>query len=303
MELVKETTIEKNQHQQGPPNAWQEFWSSFKQNKGALIGAILIIFFIFLAVFAPIISPYDPGVLFEGKLRIAPVWSEGGVQEYLLGTDDVGRDVLSRIIHGATISMIIGFCVVVLSLLFGIILGLVSGYFGGRIDRAVMRIIDIIMALPSILLAIVVVSVLGPGLSNSIIAVSIVAIPGFTRIVRASVLAEKKKQYVMASQSFGAGPVRIMVLEILPNCMAPLIVQATLGFSDGILNAAALGFLGLGAQPPTPEWGTMLADARPFIESSPWMVTIPGLCILLVVLAFNLFGDGLRDALDPRLKR
>ncbi len=144
---------------------------------------------------------------------------------------------------------------------------------------------------------------MGPGISNAIIAVAIVAIPNFTRIVRASVMAERKKQYVMASKTFGASNFRIMVFEILPNCLAPLIVQATLGFSDGILNAAALGFLGLGAQPPTPEWGTMLADARPFIESSPWMVTLPGLCILFSVLGFNLFGDGLRDALDPRLKK
>ena len=166
-----------------------------------------------------------------------------------------------------------------------------------------MRFIDIVMAFPSILLAITVVSVMGPGISNAIIAVAIVAVPSFTRIVRASVMAERNKQYVMASRTFGASNLRIMFFEILPNCLAPLIVQATLGFSDGILNAAALGFLGLGAQPPTPEWGTMLADARPFIESSPWMVTLPGLCILFSVLGFNLFGDGLRDALDPRLKK
>tara|TARA_Y100000591_G_scaffold312119_1_gene316248 strand:- start:395 stop:874 length:480 start_codon:yes stop_codon:yes gene_type:complete len=159
------------------------------------------------------------------------------------------------------------------------------------------------MSLPSILLAIVVVAILGPGLNNTVLAVAVVAVPSFVRIVRASVIAEKNKQYVMASQTFGASSFRIMYLEILPNCLAPLIVQGTLGFSDGILNAAALGFLGLGAQPPTPEWGTMLSDARAFIESSPWMVTLPGLCILFSVLGFNLFGDGLRDALDPRLKK
>jgi ABC-type dipeptide/oligopeptide/nickel transport system permease subunit len=164
-------------------------------------------------------------------------------------------------------------------------------------------VMDIQLALPSILLAMVVVSVLGPNLLNTIVAVSIVELPKFARLVRASVLTEKGKQYVVASRSFGAGPLRQMFVNILPNCMAPLIVQATLGFSDGILNAAALGFLGLGAQPPTPEWGTMLADSRPFIESQPSLVTLPGLCILVVVLAFNLLGDGLRDAFDPRLRK
>jgi len=280
-----------------------EFWRHFSENKGAVFGLSLIIFFSFLAIFAPLLAPFDPTNIDATNLRIPPVFSNGGSPSYFFGTDDVGRDLLSRLIYGAQISMLIGFFVVIISASIGTTLGLVAGYYGGKIDRLIMRFIDILMAFPSILLAIVVVSVMGPGISNAVIAVAIVAIPGFTRIVRASVMAEKKKQYVMASKTFGAGSFRIMFKEILPNCMAPLIVQATLGFSDGILNAAALGFLGLGAQAPTPEWGIMLADARPFIESSPWMVTLPGLCILLVVLGFNLFGDGLRDALDPRLKR
>lgn len=280
-----------------------EFWEYFSKNKGAVFGLALIVIFTIIAIIAPLISPYDPTGIDPTSLRLAPSFSAGGSPLYFFGTDDVGRDLLSRLIYGARISMMIGFFVVIISCSIGVFLGLVSGYYGGWVDRIVMRFIDILMAFPSILLAIVVVSVMGPGISNAIIAVAIVAIPGFTRIVRASVLAEKKKQYVMASKTFGASSFRIMFSEILPNCMAPLIVQASLGFSDGILNAAALGFLGLGAQPPTPEWGTMLADARPFIESSPWMVTLPGLCILFVVLGFNLFGDGLRDALDPRLKR
>ncbi len=279
-----------------------EFWRQFKKNKGALFGMSLIVAFVILAIFAPFFAPHNPSQLFADYLRLPPSWLEAGNTLYPLGTDDVGRDVMSRLIHGARISMSIGLSVVFLAMTVGTVLGLFAGYYGGWIDKVVMRITDIIMALPSILLAIVVVSVLGPGLRNAVIAVAIVAIPSFTRIVRASVLAEKEKEYVQASRSLGATSLRTMFKEVLPNCMAPLIVQATLGFSDGILNAAALGFLGLGAQPPTPEWGIMLADSRAFIESSPWMVTLPGLCILVVVLGFNLFGDGLRDALDPRLK-
>jgi ABC-type dipeptide/oligopeptide/nickel transport system permease subunit len=279
-----------------------EFWRQFKKNKGALFGMSLIVVFVILAIAAPFFAPHNPSQLFADYLRLPPAWIEAGNSTYPLGTDDVGRDILSRLIHGARISMSIGLSVVFLAMSVGTVLGLFAGYYGGWIDKIVMRITDIIMALPSILLAIVVVSVLGPGLRNAVIAVAIVAIPSFTRIVRASVLAEKEKEYVQASRSLGASSLRTMFKEVLPNCMAPLIVQATLGFSDGILNAAALGFLGLGAQPPTPEWGIMLADSRVFIESSPWMVTLPGLCILVVVLGFNLFGDGLRDALDPRLK-
>lgn len=280
-----------------------EFWYTLKQNKSALIGLLIIFSFFFIAFLAPLFAPYDPGKIFTDALKQPPFWSEGGSLEYPLGTDDVGRDLLSRLIYGSRVSLAIGACVVTLSLSVGVCLGLIAGYFGGLVDSIIMRIIDIVMALPSILLAIVVVSILGPGLKNAIVAVSIVAIPAFTRIVRASVLAEKNKQYVLAAKTYGSPHWRIMLLEILPNCLAPLIVQATLGFSDGILNAAALGFLGLGAQPPTPEWGTMLSDSRAFIESSPWMVTLPGLCILIVVLAFNLLGDGLRDALDPKLKK
>ncbi len=276
-----------------------EFWFFFKQNRGAMIGLITILVFTFIALFAPLLSPYDPAEIFDNALRLAP----GEDPRFILGTDDVGRDLLSRLIHGARVSMGIGFLVVVFSTFFGSALGLIAGYFGGVVDKSIMRMIDILMAMPSILLAIVVVSILGPNLFNAIVAVSIVSIPAFTRLVRASVMGEKKKQYVLASASFGAGHFRQMVINIFPNCMAPLIVQATLGFSNGILDAAALGFLGLGAQPPTAEWGTMLADARQFIETSPVLVTLPGLCILLVVLGFNLLGDGLRDALDPRMKK
>ncbi len=279
-----------------------EFFFQFKKSKGALFGLILILFFGLVAFLAPFISPHSPSELFENALRVPPLFSESGNPKFILGTDDVGRDILSRLIFGAQVSMLIGLSVVLLSMTIGTTLGMLAGFYGGMVEKIIMRVIDIIMALPSILLAIVVVSILGPGLKNAVIAVSIVAIPGFTRIIRACVMAEKEKEYVQAARSIGASNLRIMLKEILPNCMAPLIVQGTLGFSDGILNAAALGFLGLGAQAPTPEWGIMLSDSRAFIESSPWMVTLPGLCILFVVLAFNLFGDGLRDGLDPRLK-
>lgn len=279
------------------------FAKDIARNKGALLGLIILFLFALLALFAPLLAPYDPTTLNNDFLRAPPIWATGGSRAFLFGTDDVGRDILSRLIYGAQVSLGVGLAVVFLSLIFGILFGLLAGFYGGLVDKIIMRAMDILMALPSILLAIVVVAILGPGLNNAVIAVAVVAIPGLTRVVRASVMNEKHKQYVMAAKIFGRSDLGIMFKEILPNCAAPLIVQATMGFSEGILNAAALGFLGLGAQPPTPEWGTMLSDARSFIESSPWMVTLPGLCILIVVLGCNLFGDGLRDALDPRLKK
>lgn len=284
-------------------NPIKEFWDMFCQNKGAVIGLGIIVFFVLVALLAPLIAPYSPSELQANALRFPPAFLKDGDSRFFFGTDDVGRDLLSRLIYGARISMGVGLMVVFLSASVGTVLGLFAGYLGGKVDWFIMRFVDILMAFPSILLAIVVVSVMGPGLMNAVIAVAVVACPTFIRIVRASAMAERKKQYVMASKTFGASPMRIMFSEILPNCMAPLIVQISLGFSDGILNAAALGFLGLGAQAPTPEWGIMLADARAFISSDPWLVTLPGLCILLVVLGFNLFGDGLRDTLDPRLKK
>lgn len=286
-----------------PPSRLLEFWESFRENRGAVLGFIIVAIFTLIAILAPLLAPHDPALLHEGAYKIPPVWNPGGSWQFAFGTDDVGRDLLSRLIHGARISMGVGFMVVVFSLSIGTALGLLAGYKGGLVDTILMRMMDILLALPSILLAIVVVTILGQNLANAIIAVGVTIIPNFTRLVRAQVLAEKGKQYVIASRSFGSGHLRQAVVNILPNCLAPVIVQATLGFSDGILNVAALGFLGLGAKPPTAEWGTMLADARSFIESAPSLVTLPGLCILIVVVAFNLLGDGLRDALDPRLKR
>lgn len=280
-----------------------DLFFELKKNKGALVGIIIIILAVIVALMASIIAPYSPTAVNTNALSLPPAFIEGGNSLYPLGTDDLGRDLLSRLIYGSQVSLAVGFCVVILSLVTGTFFGVLAGYYGGWADKIIMRVTDLIMCLPSILFAIVIVAVLGPGIVNAIVAVSIVAIPNFVRIIRAQVMVEKNKQYVMAARLFGANDFRIMFMEILPNCLAPLIVQATLGFSDGILNVAALGFLGLGAQAPMSEWGTMLSDARNYIESAPWMVTLPGLCILVIVLSFNLLGDGLRDALDPRLKK
>jgi ABC-type dipeptide/oligopeptide/nickel transport system permease subunit len=285
------------------PGPLAEFWYSFRQNRGAVIGLGVVVVFVLIALLAPWLAPYDPTIVHENSFKLSPVWAEGGSSTFLLGTDDVGRDFLSRLIYGARISMGVGFMVVIFSLSLGVAIGLLAGYVGGWVDTVIMRLTDILLSLPSILLSIVVVTILGQNLANAIIAVGILVVPSFVRLVRASVLVERDRQYVIASRSFGSGHFRQAVLNILPNCLAPVIVQATLGFSDGILNVAALGFLGLGAQPPTAEWGTMLSDGRAYIESASWLVTLPGLCILAVVLGFNLLGDGLRDALDPRLKR
>ncbi len=286
-----------------PPHPLKEFWSYFSENKGAVAGFVVICVVTIVALLADVIAPHPPNVLYGEARLVPPVWQDGGSLRFILGTDDIGRDILSRIIHGARLSMLVGVIVVTLSLAAGVILGLVAGFFRGMVEIAIMRMMDILLAFPSLLLAIVIVAILGPSLTNAMLAVAIVVLPHYARLTRASVISERAKDYVTASRVSGAGLLRLMFVTVLPNCMAPLIVQATLGFSTAILDAAALGFLGLGAQPPTPEWGTMLASALQFIQRAWWVLTFPGLSILITVLAFNLMGDGLRDALDPRLKR
>jgi len=271
------------------------------KNKNIMIGLSLISLFILFAVGANFIAPFDPTIVSD-KLGLPPAFSQTGDSHHLLGTDDLGRDTLSRLIYGSRVSLFVGFLVVFFSGSLGITMGLLAGFYGGTIDRFIMRFVNIVMAFPSILLAIVVVAVAGPGIFNATIAVSIVSLPAFIRVTRASVISEKSKEYVTAAMQFGASDQRLLLKEILPNCKAPLIVQLSLAFSDGILNVAALGFLGLGARPPLPEWGMMLSDARALITSHPWQVTLPGLCILIVVLAFNLLGDGLRDYFDPKTR-
>jgi dipeptide transport system permease protein len=288
---------------EAPPGPLLEFWRHFRESKGAVAGLGVIVFMVLVALFAPLLAPHHPFEQYRDALLVPPFWSEGGSLRFILGTDDVGRDILSRLIYGARVSLLVGCIVVTLSLAVGVTLGLIAGFFRGVVENLVMRLMDIMLALPSLLLAIAIVAILGPSLTNAMVAIAIVVLPHYVRLTRASVITEIDKDYVVASQVAGAGLLRQMFVNVLPNCTAPLIVQATLGFSTAILDAAALGFLGLGAQPPTPEWGTMLADARQFIQRAWWVVTFPGLAILITVLAFNLMGDGLRDALDPRLKR
>lgn len=280
-----------------------EFWFYFSENRGAVIGLCVIVVVILTAIFADFIAPHSPIEQYRDHLLIPPAWQEGGDWAFPLGTDPVGRDMLSRLIFGARYSLLIGCIVVVLSLSAGIVLGLIAGFSQGSVGTIIMRLMDIILSFPSLLMALVLVAILGPSLENAMIAVAVVILPHFVRLTRASVLSELNKDYVTASRVAGAKLPRLMFLTVLPNCTAPLIVQATLSFSTAILDAAALGFLGMGAQPPTPEWGTLLADSRDLILRAWWAVTFPGLAILITVLSINLMGDGLRDALDPKLKR
>ncbi len=280
-----------------------EFWFYFSENRGAVIGLWVFIGLVIVALLAPWLAPHGAAEQYRDAVLVPPAWMEGGNASYLLGTDPVGRDILSRLIHGTRYSLFIGTIVTTLALTGGIVIGVIAGYFRGWVDTLIMRLMDIILAFPSLLLALVLVAVLGPGLTNAMIAIALVLQPHFVRLTRAAVMAEKNRDYVVAAKVAGAGHLRLMFRTILPNCLAPLIVQGTLSFSNAILDAAALGFLGMGAQPPTPEWGTMLAEAREFIMRAWWVVTFPGIAILVTVLAINLVGDGLRDALDPKLKR
>ena len=279
------------------------FWAAFCENKGAVGGLVVLSFIVLLALLADFITPHPPLEQFRDAVKAPPVWDEGGSWRFILGTDGLGRDMLTRIIYGARVSLFIGLAVMGVSFVLGVLLGLIAAFQGGALDLVITRVMDLIMAVPGLVLAILIVAVLGPSLANTIVAVTVVFLPRYVRLVRASALAELGKEYVTAARVTGVGKLRLMFITVLPNCLAPLIVQSALGVSEAILEAAALGFLGLGAQPPTPEWGAMLADAREFIRSNPWIVTLPGLAILITVVSINLMGDGLRDALDPKLQR
>ena len=272
------------------------------KNRTAVAGMIIILVFALTAILAPVISPHNPNenALYDQLKR--PVWSPGGAMKNILGTDDLGRDMLSRLIYGARVSLTLGLVSVGIAFLCGSFLGSLAGYYKGWPDNLIMRFMDILLAFPHILLAIVIVAYLGPGLRNAMMAIGIINIPRFARIVRASVLEEYEKDYVTAARAVGSGNRRIIFNAIFPNCLAPIIVQASLGFGAAILDAAGLSFLGLGAEPPTAEWGAMIAQGRAMILRAWWVMTFPGIAILLAVLGFNLFGDGLRDALDPRLR-
>ncbi|ANS75531.1 peptide ABC transporter permease [Paenibacillus yonginensis] len=274
----------------------RETWQSFRRNKLAMLGLVIIGLFILLAIFAPLIAPYD----FKEQQLMDRLKAPSG--KHWLGTDDLGRDLFSRVIYGARISLWVGFSSVVGSIILGTFLGILAGFYGKWLDMLISRFFDILLAFPSMLLAIAIVAVLGPSLQNALIAIAIVGIPVYGRLIRAKVLSLINEEFITAARSIGMKNGGILWHHILPNSLSPIIVQGTLGIATAIIEAAALGFLGLGAQPPAPEWGKMLADSRQFIQIAPWTVIFPGVSIMLTVLGFNLMGDGLRDALDPKMK-
>ena len=273
-----------------------DFMARFRQSRSAMIGLGILVLLVGSAIFAPVLAPYNP---YESNMPIA---LQGPSTSHLMGVDELGRDILSRILYGARVSLIVGVEAVTLALGFGIILGALAGFYGGKVDMAIMGVMDIMLSFPSILLAIAFMTVLGRGVDKAIIAIGIVSIPQYARIVRGSVLSVRENVYIMAARAIGNNDRRLIFVHILPNVLAPIIVRATVGISEAILEAAALGFLGLGVAPPIAEWGTMLGAGRQTIFNAPHIVTFPGLAITLTVMAFNLLGDGLRDVLDPRLK-
>ncbi len=275
---------------------WKEAYWQLRKNKLAIIGLMIILFFIIIALVAPYLTSNTYSTI-NAADRLHPPSSQ-----YWFGTDDLGRDIFTRIVYGARISLMVGFFAVTGALIFGTLLGVLAGYYRRWVDMLISRIFDIMLAFPSILLAIAIVAILGPSLQNALIAIAIINIPIFGRLVRSKVISIRQEEYILAAKAQGMKSGRILFHHVLPNSLGPIIVQATLGFGTAILEAAALGFLGLGAQAPTPEWGRMLSDARQYIQSAPWTVLFPGLSIMLVVLGFNMIGDGLRDALDPKMK-
>lgn len=275
----------------------RQVWRHLRRNRMAMIGLGILVLFLLCAIFAPILTPYDP-IKIDLRNALNPP-----SEENLLGTDWQGRDVLTRILFGSRISLAIGLISVSIGMFIGVPIGALSGYYGGRFDLFIQRIIDIMIAFPGILLAIVVVTVLGVGVENVMIAVGIASVPIYTRLVRGSVLSVKEQGYIAAAKALGIGDARIILRHIMPNCLGPIIVQSTFQIATAILWAAGLGFLGLGAQPPDPEWGAMLSKGREYIRTAHHLTTYPGLAILFMVLGFNLIGDGLRDALDPRSRK
>jgi ABC-type dipeptide/oligopeptide/nickel transport system permease subunit len=294
-----------------PESLWQKTLRAFFRQRAAVIGLTIITLLALTALFAPVIAPYDPNKVLIGveqvQRRDTPCIHLFGCSaeepQHLMGIDGNVRDEFSRIIYGAQISFTVGFLTVSFAILVGTVLGAIAGYTGGRTDNIIMRVLDVLLAFPSLLLAIAIVSVLGPGLINAMLAIAIVSIPSYARVMRASVLAARQEDYVQAARVLGVSPARILFRHIMPNAITPLIVQGTLGIGTAILETAALSFLGLGAQPPTPEWGAMLSAERNQVFSAPHLVFFPGLAIMINVLGFNLLGDGLRDALDPRLRK
>ena len=310
------TQLALNMQRSAGSSLWGEAVKNLFRNRSALIGIGIITLLILIAIFAPVIAPYNPNTqLFNdeahrglGRLPGRPpcVWALGcptDQPQHLMGLDLNARDMFSRVLYGSQISLFVGFVSVMVSIVAGSVLGMVAGYQGGAVDNVIMRFMDVLLAFPSLLLSIAIVTVLGPGLQNALLAISIVSIPAYARLARASVLQIKELEYITAARTLGTPDIRILFGQILPNALTPLIVQGTLGIGTAVLDAAALSFLGLGAQPPDPEWGAILSEGRLRVFTEPHLVFFPGIAIMLTVLGFNLLGDGLRDALDPRLNR
>jgi len=291
-----ESNVAKPQNDDTVVSPWKDAWKGFKKNRLALVGTGIVAFFILVAIFADVLAPqsYKESILADSL--------QPPSAEHWFGTDDLGRDIFSRIIYGARISLWVGFFAVLASAIIGSLLGILAGYYGKWVDMLISRTFDILLAFPSILLAIAIVAILGPSLQNALIAIAIINVPNFGRLVRSKVISIKEEEFIMAAKAIGMKDSRILLKHVLPNSITPIIVQGSLGIATAILEAAALGFLGLGAQAPEPEWGRMLSDARSYIQQAPWTLIFPGLAIMLTVLGFNLMGDGLRDALDPKMK-
>lgn len=275
---------------------WGDAWRRLRRNRGAVVGAAVVVLLVTLAAAAPLLAPADPNAQ-DLSARLLPP-----SPQHLLGTDEFGRDMLSRLLYGARPALAAGMLAAAIAMGLGVTIGLVSGYVGGAVDQVLMRVMDIMLAFPYLLLAMIVVAILGPSISNAMVAVGLVNVPQYARLVRGCVLGVRTTEYVAAARALGIPRSRILGRHILPNVMAPIIIQATLGIGQAIVWAAGLSFLGLGAQPPAPEWGAMLASGREYMLQAPGLATFPGLAILVTVLGFNLLGDGLRDALDPRLR-
>lgn len=292
-----------------PVPLWKQTWKRLLRKRSGQVGLVIIGLLLLIAITAPVIAPYDPNAVLIGtehvKRREAPCIHLLGCDiakpQHLMGIDGNSRDVLSRVLHGTRVSLMIGLVTVTTALVFGVLFGAVAGFFGGIIDNIIMRIMDVILGFPSLLLAIAIVAVLGPGIVNALLAISVVSMPAYARVTRASVLSVKTLDFVSATKVLGGSRARILFRRVLPNAITPIVVLATLGIATAILDAAGLSFLGLGAQPPMPEWGTMLGTEKDQVFSAPHLVFFPGIAIMLTVLGFNLLGDGLRDALDPRL--
>ena len=280
-----------------PRSLWSDAWRRMRYSITARIGMFAVGIILLVTILAPVVDPYNPKV--DSNLQES---RHSPSRQHIFGTDNLGRDIFRRIVHGASLSLSVGIVAVLTAGTTGTLLGLVSGYFGGAVDMVIMRVMDILMAFPSMLLAIAIVAVRGTGLFNTVIAISVVGIPGYARLVRSMVLSIREREYIEAARMVGVRSPRILFRHILPNSLAPVIVSATMGIGGAILTAAALGFLGLGAQPPAPEWGVMISDGVPFLRQSPHMVFFPGMAIMFTVLGFNLMGDGLRDALDPQMQ-